>query len=212
MLKKILIKLGVKNKFILYKLSKSYLKNEGWDLSVKQGLPIDKDGKALPWYTYPSIHFLIPRLDKEFTVFECGSGNSTLWYSSRVKKVVAIEHDVKWYSRLKEKLDNRTNVDYLLKDLGSGEYQDEILNYCKVFDVIVIDGRQRIKCAQNSLNALKDNGVIVWDNTDRIRYEEGFDFLFSNGFKRIDFWGMGPINHSSSCTSIFYKEENCLGI
>ena len=48
--------------------------------------------------------------------------------------------------------------------------------------------------------------------TDRVIYQEGYEFLLTNGFKRLDFWGMGPINPYSWCTSIFYRKENCLEI
>jgi hypothetical protein len=96
--------------------------------------------------------------------------------------------------------------------LNSGEYQNEILNYNKVFDIIIIDGRERVQCSMNSLNALKENGVIIWDNSDRLKYAKGYNFLLSNGFKRIDFSGLGPINPHAWCTSIFYRVGNCLDI
>lgn len=64
----------------------------------------------------------------------------------------------------------------------------------------------------NSIKTLKDDGVIIWDNSDRVNYQEGYDFLLANGFKRLDFWGIGPVNSYSWCTSIFYRKENCLKI
>ncbi len=211
-LKKILIQLGIKNLFILYKLSNSYLKEEGWNLSVRKALPVNKDGKPIPWYTYSCIHFLEQKLPKGLSVLEYGSGHSTIWFSRRVENIISIEHNLKWYNFLKNELNHQPNVEYLSKNLSSGEYQNEVLNYRNQFDIIIIDGRQRVQCSLKSLNALKENGVIIWDNTDRIRYNEGFNYLVSNGFKRIDFWGMGPISYKSWCTSIFYKERNCLSI
>jgi hypothetical protein len=196
----------------LHFLSKYYLKENGWKLSIKRGLPVDKEGQELPWFTYSSIQFLTSRLNKELSVFEYGSGNSTIWFSNKMKKVVSVEHNKEWYSQLKNKLKEKPNIKYILKDLNSGEYQNEILNYEKTFDIIVIDGRNRVQCSMNSLSALKENGVIIWDNSNRTRYSEGHNFLISNGFKRIDFWGIGPINFYSWCTSIFYKENNCLDI
>jgi hypothetical protein len=104
-------------------------------------------------------------------------------------------------------LQEKPNIKYILKDLNSGENQNEILNYKKTFDIIVIDGREKVQCSINSLSTLKENGVIIWDNSDRTIYSEGYNFLISNGFKRIDFWGIGPINFYSWCTSIFYKNN-----
>ena len=201
----------MKNIVALIKLWK-YLHTEGWHLSLKKDMVLDRNGGELPWYTYSFIHFLKPRLHKNLVIFEYGSGNSTIWYSKRVGHVVSVEHDSEWYHKLKLKISDATNVNYVYKNIGSGEYQDEILNYNNAFHIIVIDGRQRVKCSLNSLGALKEDGVIIWDNSDRKNYQEGFDFLSSRGFKRIDFWGIGSLNHSSWSTSVFYKKGNCLNI
>ena len=64
----------------------------------------------------------------------------------------------------------------------------------------------------NSINYLTEKGVLICDNSDRKRYEEGFKYLKRNGFKRLEFQGHGPINIESWETSIFYREKNCLDI
>jgi hypothetical protein len=77
---------------------------------------------------------------------------------------------------------------------------------------VVIDGRQRVKCAHHAVPALNGSGVILWDNTERPEYREGTEFLKERGFRRVDFVGMAPINESASMTSIFYRDGNCLGL
>jgi tRNA A58 N-methylase Trm61 len=105
------------------------------------------------------------------------------------------------------------NVRYRHFNLTStGNYSKSILKFNKEFDVIVIDGRKRVNCARSCLSALNETGVIIWDNSDREQYLEGYNFLSDNGFKRLDFAGLGPINHFGSCTSIFYRTENCFDI
>ena len=193
-------------------LSSDYLRKEGWTTSVLRGRPLDTNGFELPWFTYGAIHFLTSRINKDQTVCEYGSGNSTIWFSKKVGKVLSIEHDQNWYHQTKDRISEESNIDYMLRDLDSGLYGTEILNYQKAFNVIVIDGRERITCTKNALGALKDDGVIIWDNSDRVEYAEAYSFLLSNGFKRIDFWGLGPINTYSWCTSIFYRANNCLKI
>ncbi len=54
--------------------------------------------------------------------------------------------------------------------------------------------------------------MVIWDNSDRSDYEEGYEFLLGQGFRRLDFYGLGPINVMASCTSVFYREQNCLGL
>ena len=144
-------------------------------------------------------------------VFEYGSGNSTLWWSERVASLVACEHEEDWFKNISKKIPATVDYRHCVLEYG-GEYCKQISSFTAEFDCIIIDGRDRVNCAINAIAALKENGIIIWDNSDRESYEEGYSFLLSNEFKRIDFWGIGPINPYSWCTSIFYREKNCLGI
>lgn len=187
------------------------LKEAGWFKSFKTKLPSDNEGNPIPWMTYSAISFLEKRINSNMTVFEYSCGNSTLWWAMRVKNVVSCEHDKAWYEKLEKMMP--VNVELYQIDLGDGDdYSKKISEYHEIFDIIVIDGRDRVNCAKNSLLALKKDGVIIWDNSDRDCYEEGYNFLLNKGYKRIDFIGMGPVNIASWWTSIFYKEANCLVI
>jgi hypothetical protein len=203
------IRLGVFPFIVLGR--KGFLKEIGWIRTVRERLPITKDGKPIPWFTYSAINFLQERLDQEMNVFEYGSGYSTLWWASHVSWVVSCEHDKQWYEKIKKVVPPNVDLHYV-KLLPGGDYCQFISKYKDRFDVVVIDGKDRVNCAKNSLSALKRDGVIVWDNSDRLGYQEGYNHLLDNGYKRIDFYGMGPINPMAWCTSIFYKQENCLEI
>lgn len=189
--------------------SKSYLEQVGWFESVFRRAAVDRDGNPIPWITYPSIAFLEERIKWQMELFEYGSGNSTLWWARRVSRVVSCEHDQSWYEKIVSQVPD--NVEYIYSRLNDG-YSDVIKKYSNEFDIIVIDGRERVKCARNAVVALKPDGVIVWDNSDRERYQPGFDFLREAGFRRIDFPGMIPIDPQASCTAIFYRTLNCLAI
>lgn len=188
-----------------------YLMKTGWYTSVAKQLPVDHDGRPLPWYTYSSIAFLEGRTRSCMRIFEYGSGNSTLWWAKRVQSVVACENDESWFRKISEM--SPDNVDYRHCELEpGGDYCKMVALFDREFDVVIIDGRDRVNCARNSLGALKEDGVVIWDNSDREKYREGYDFLLCNGFRRIDFWGLGPINPYQWCTSVFYRQDNCLGI
>ena len=189
----------------------NYFENIGWFNSVNEKLPVDQNGNCLPWYTYPAISFLEGRISSGMNVFEYGSGNSTLWWSKRVSNVVSYEHDFGWYSILKGKVPANVSYNHCALEKGD-EYSKAVLSDSNKYDVVIIDGRDRINCAKNSLDSLREGGVIVWDNSDRDQYKEGYDFLLENGFRRLDFSGLGPINPYPWCTSVFYKNNNCLGI
>jgi hypothetical protein len=188
-----------------------HLKNSGWFNSFRLGVPIDGKDDPIPWMTYSSIAFIERKVHSGMTVFEYSCGNSTLWWSKRVNKLVSCEHDKGWFERMQMLI--LPNVDLIYRELEyGGAYSRTITEYQREFDIIVIDGRDRINCAKNCLGALKDDGVIIWDNSDRTDYQEGYSFLIDSGFKRLDFEGMGPVNVYAWCTSIFYRNDNCLGL
>ncbi|MEA3642382.1 MAG: class I SAM-dependent methyltransferase, partial [Lamprobacter sp.] len=170
-------------------------------------------GRPVPWVTYPFLHFLDKRIRSDFKVFEYGSGNSTLWLSAHVEKIVSVEHDAGWYQKMKAKMP--ANVEYLYHALEyGGAYGQEISkdHYTGVFDIVFVDGRDRVNCLRNCLHALKQNGIVILDNAERTRYNPGSDHLLQHGFKRLDFIGMGPVNLEAWSTAVFYREKNCLGL
>lgn len=193
-------------------LAKDYLTPKGWFKSKFSRMPLNNNNDPIPWFTYSSIYFISQKLNKKsFSVFEFGSGNSTLYFASRVKRIVSVEYDAEFYKLINQKLENLDNVSYIFANLGVNYFQ-QILNHKNEFDIIIIDGRERIECAKNCISALKEDGLIIWDNSDRKEYNEGYLFLEGNGFKRIDFRGHGPISSSEWETSIFYRDKNCFDI
>ncbi len=192
--------------------SSGYLRESGWLQSMACGEVVGENGEPIPWLTYPALDFLCERVCHSMAVFEYGSGNSTLWWGERVYKLVSCEHDKEWYAEFFPRVPEKTT--YLLRRYkgGSEDYAREITHYRKMFDILVIDGRERVKCAINGLQSLRDSGVILWDNTDRKEYQEGYDYLQASGFRRLDFWGIGPLSTKKWCTSVFYRTRNCLHI
>lgn len=187
------------------------LRDDGWFRSFKDEASVDADGNSIPWITYPAIEFLTRRIHKEMSVFEYGCGGSTLWWASRVKEVISIEHDKDWYQKILPTIPDNVTLKHVELRYG-GEYSRQILKYTCRFDVVVIDGRDRVNCGFNTINALKPGGVIVWDNSDQKVYEQGYNFLFNNGFKKIEFIGLAPIVNWKAETGIFYRQDNCLGL
>lgn len=190
---------------------RSYLRESGWYRSVREQKPVDKGGKPIPWITYPALDFLDGRVAKGMAVFEYGCGGSTLWWAGKAERVVACEHNLEWYETMRQRVP--ANVDLHYAPLGDGgNYSRQILKYNNAFDIIMIDGRDRNACAKNALGALKEGGVILWDNSEREKYAEGQDYLRQNGFKRLDFTGLGPLNFYAWGTSLFYRSNNCFDI
>jgi len=186
----------------------SYLESHGWFNSYVSRLSTDAAGNPVPWIPYPAVHFLEERLKPEMKVYEFGAGGSTLWYAKRVKSVTSVEHNPKWAKRLAANLPPNAKLTHL----PLGPYAEDILQYTKEFDIICVDGRERVNCVRNLFGALKDDGVVIWDNVRRERYAEGWALLAERGFRRIDFYGPAPVSAGQGCVAIFYRPGNVLGI
>jgi hypothetical protein len=197
--------------FVLTMPYSGYLKDIGWFESFKIKEPVDENLSALPWVTYPFIHFIESRLINVKSIFEYGSGNSTLYYSRFVGHVVSVEHDQGWYENIKKKMPENVKLFFseLVKGGGYSRFCAELDNK---FDIIIVDGRDRVNCLKSTLAGLASNGVVVLDDSERDKYTPGVDFMLENGFKRIDFWGISPGLFYKKCTTIFYKNDNVLGI
>lgn len=192
-------------------LYQGFLLKSGWCRSVRENLAVDAAGQPLPWFTYPAIAFLSPRVRPAMRVFEFGAGASTLWWAKRVREVVACEHYASWVEKLRAEAPGNVTLRHVELE-SDGDYCRTAARCGERFDVIVIDGRDRVNCALHSVEALSDAGVIIWDNADRAKYQRGYDFLTERGFRRIDFTGLGPIMCEPWTTAVFYRDGNCLGI
>lgn len=190
---------------------KGYLATIGWFTAFDTHQAVDEAGQPLPWVTYSFIDFIKTRLHKELTIFEYGSGNSTLFYAKRVKRVVSVEHDEAWFNKIvKEKASNAEMIFSQLEK--GGEYSQKAKNLGEKFDVIIVDGRDRVNCCKYSVEALSTNGVLVLDDSEREMYQEARTFLIEKGFKELPFTGISPGLFYNKTTSVFYQTANCLGI
>ncbi len=193
-------------------LRRAYLTNSGWVRSGWAHVPVDALGNPLPWYTYSCTAFLEGRVRADMRVFEYGSGQSTRWWAGRVTRVDAVEDDEAWVARVREQLP--ANVDLRFAQTDGGAYARSAAERGTRFDVIVIDGSDRNTCARMSLEAIAEDGVIIWDNTEEPNlFGEGLELLRLAGFRRLDFHGLGPLNMDGWCTSVLYRPaSNCFEI
>jgi hypothetical protein len=192
---------------------KGYLDDIGWFKAFDSKSPVDQDGNPIPWVTYSFIDFIKSRLGKQHTVFEFGSGNSTYFYAKYAGAVVSVEHDKEWFDKIEKSAAKPGNSELIFCELvRDGEYCRMPLKLNKKFDIVIVDGRDRVNCCKQSVDALSANGVVVLDDSERDVYKEGVDFLLGKGFKHLLFSGISPGLFYRKSTSVFYKADNCLGI
>ncbi len=190
---------------------KGYLKSVGWWEAFDKKQAIGKNGEPIPWVTYSFIDFISSRLHKEMKLFEYGSGNSTLFYAKHVQQVMSVEHDKNWFDKIIEEKAPNSNL-YYEELKPNGAYAKKSIDLSILFDIIIVDGRDRVSCCKHAVSALNESGVIVLDDSERQEYEEAKSFLKDKGFKEISFSGISPGLFYEKATSVFYRTPNCLNL
>lgn len=186
-----------------------------WLRSYREQQAVDADGQPVPWLTYAAIARLERGIRPDFDVFEYGSGNSTLWWAARVRRIVTCEHDASWAERIRTRLPENARLEQVdLPRVGPEGYAATIDAWPRAFDVVVIDGdpSTRTACSRHAEAALKPGGVIVWDNAELAWDQPGFEALEARGFRRFEFAGLAPIVPFPSITAIFARERNVLDL
>jgi hypothetical protein len=177
----------------------------GQAATVRSGVPADRSGGTLPWYTYPAIEYLSSFDLSGRSVFEYGAGQSSAFWSARASSVTSVEHDAAWYDQVKAK---KHPNHQLLLEANLERYPSVIASLDRQFDVIVIDGRARTRCAEIAPQFLAPDGLLVFDNTDW--YPRCAQRLRERGLFQVDFSGFGPINSYTWTTSVFLRAATSL--
>lgn len=205
MIKRIVKRILTKKGLVIYKKSESQilgLINNGYghSNSKRQSKPLFKDNTAIPWFTYPAIEYLNKLDISNKSVFEWGSGHSSIYFSHKASTITSIESNQEWFKYIKgKKLKNHQ----IHKHQGE-DYYKAILGYNN-FDIIIIDGDKRAKCAEYAIDKINSDGLIILDNSDW--FPNVCSFLRKKGFVQIDFMGIGPINDYSWSTSFFLAKN-----
>lgn len=139
---------------------------------------------GLPWWSYKSIKKIKPWLNRNLTVFEWGSGGSTIFLCNRVKSIVSVENDQNWTNKVNSALSslNAQNAKVIQKEINlqsaecflESSYAQEISDK---FDLIVIDGEDhfnseshwsaRENCFDLSQQSINKEGIIIVDDAWR---------------------------------------------
>jgi len=163
---------------------------------------VDGTGNPLPWYTFSAIGYLDSLDLHGARVLEFGSGSSTRYWEQRGGTVVAVEHNVEWYRRMRPSLSPRTN--YILAT--DEETYVAPVDADQRFDVIVIDGIHRRRCVESALRFRAEGGIVVLDNSDWM--PELAARLRSGGLIQVDLAGFGPLLSHAWTTSVFLDGQH----
>lgn len=189
----------------------SFLRSSGFIRSHQLIAPVDAQDRPLPWLNYSLIHLLEERLTEDLRVFEYGAGYSTFWFAQRVKEVVALEYDRRWEQQVRELLQGKNNVELRFEEVGPG-YIQAAAQDPEGYDLILVDGRERVACVEKALEALRPGGVILLDDTEREAYQAAFGIAEKAGYRPLTISGLKPFSFGREQSTLFYREGNCLGL
>ncbi len=150
----------------------------------------------LPWWTLRAAKLVDRFLQQRpgATVFEYGSGASTVFLAKRAEIVISAEHDPRWHAVVAKKVAGHPNVLLTLAEAERAttqsvhwsahpawtgydfqHYVQAIDRFAGQFDLVVVDGRCRAHCLQAAKRRLKPDGLILFDNAGRRRYRAALE-------------------------------------
>jgi SAM-dependent methyltransferase len=165
----------------------------------------------VPWITMKAFRFLRQRLPAGARVFEWSSGTSTIWFEKHCAEVHSVEDNPEWFRFVSGRLQKAR----LTLKTGS-EYVNAVAAFPdSYFDLISIDGTDRLPCFEIAHRYLKPGGILLIDNTDKNQQNHGvmwqLDVLLEQRtdyeIRRFPGWVHGtwsPIE-----TTICLKREDC---
>ncbi|PMF67077.1 hypothetical protein BCV08_18775, partial [Vibrio breoganii] len=157
------------------------------------------------------ISILKERLKPDMNLFEFGSGYSTIFFAKYVNSVTSIEYDRSWFDLVKSQIPSNANLVYKKNDID-GDYCRSIDKMSKSFDVVVIDGRDRVNCVKNSIQYLTPDGIMLLDDSHRSKYDEAILYATKRGFRALHIEGLKPSGSRIDRTTILYRDNNCFNI
>lgn len=177
--------------------------------TIDEKVCVDRDGRPIPWYTYPAIEYLSQFDYGRKKIFEFGCGYSSLFWADRAERVISIEDNPKWFAKWQEEF-KRNNLDIRWRDEGE-IYEKAIFEDDCFYDVIVVDGKRRAECAAAAVQKLAPGGLIILDDSDRINtsqeYVRAAEALKAADLIQVDFYGFCPMNCYTKTTSLFLSRD-----
>ena len=177
--------------------------------SIDEQICLDRDGRPIPWYTYPAIEYLRSFAYHDKKIFEYGCGQSALFWAERALSLTTVENNPQWFDKWQQEL-KAPNLNIMLRTEDEA-YENAVWESGQSYDVIAIDGIRRRQCAEAAVKALAPGGMIILDDSDRIATSEDYaaavETLRQAGLLQVDFYGCCPMNCYAKTTSLFLHRD-----
>jgi predicted O-methyltransferase YrrM len=127
---------------------------------------------------YPAIDFLRsvePEL-RNADVLEFGCGQSTKWLAPQVRSLLGVERFDDFRRVLEREFADDSRIRFVSSKMP--------FDVEGPFDIVILDGSPRIKSAHFAPSVLKEDGIIIYDNSDVQSLAEIPEYLHG----RVDFF------------------------
>jgi hypothetical protein len=182
-----------------------------------------------PWITFEATRVLRRQMPADATVFEYGSGGSTLYLAGRASELVSVEHDPTWYAEVRAAVEGRPGVQVVLAEprpprdgeaIVASSSQDFVgltfEDYVAVverypdhhFDLLVVDGRARPSAFFRGEPKVKVGGLILLDDSERERYGAVVAAARRAGWPEFGRFGPKPFTPWFARTTVWRKTRD----
>lgn len=133
-------------------------------------------------------------------ILEFGSGSSTIFLLSRGATVTTVEHHEGWAEAVQEVASARELGDRLTLLRRDRPYANVVDGFAEGtrFDILLLDGRERIECLRRALPLVAPDGLVLLDDAQRDRYWPAFRLLadracvtFESATCQTAIWALG---------------------
>jgi 16S rRNA G966 N2-methylase RsmD len=195
-------------KAILTPISFSFKTGHFW--SAMAGKSMDSNRNPIPMLTYPALEVLASMDLAKVSILEFGSGQSSIYFDQRVKKLTSIESSPQWARYVRNNTSSKVNLYVCPEKKDFKLVQKKIVN--KQFDIVLIDGvpykgGDRMEAANLTLNLANNPKLVIVDNSDLRQCLPIINAFEINNYIRADFIGYSPKAYHKQSTSFFFLPE-----
>lgn len=184
----------------------------------------------MPWWTYQAVDRVsgyLMGLGGSARIFEYGAGASTIWFARRAGSVVSVEHHPGWAERVRAMAAEAglDNVEVVVPEVpvvdaprvpsgapsGAGldfeQYVGVLAEREGPWDLVAVDGRAREACLREARDHVGPNGLILFDDAQRSRYQDVLAESRSTGWVLERNRGASPCDPLPRETALLFRPE-----
>lgn len=135
------------------------------------------------YFTYIDLLEKYLKIIEPKRILEWGPGHSTRIMITKCPKaeIISYENEVKWFNKRNREFGNRVKLVLAeapindRKRLAWKKYTTPSIK--DKFDLIFVDGRQRVQCMKTATKLLNKNGVLILHDSNRKVYKPGIELF-----------------------------------